>query len=135
MAKVHAPAIHETEHMHSFSITFEAGIYWKVTASGSMTRDTGWLVRRDILDLLNQRSSVRLLVDLRATVGRPDIVTSILQAEMLAQQPIMFTHRIAVVDLEENRKWMTDEMLCFSNRGLPIRFFLSEEDATHWLSA
>jgi hypothetical protein len=121
--------------MHSYSITFEEGVFWRVTASGAMARDTGWLLQSDILDLLNGHTSIRLLVDLRATEGRPDIVASILQAEAMTRQASMFTHRIAVVDLEENRKWMTDEMLCFSNRGLPVRFFTSEQDATQWLSA
>jgi len=100
-----------------------------------MARDTGWLLQDDILDLLSGQTSVRLLVDLRSTDGRPDIVASILQAEALARKASMFTHRIAVVELEENRKWMTDEMLCFSNRGLPIRFFTNEQDAIQWLSA
>lgn len=88
----------------------------------------------DILGLLTGQSDVRLLVDLRAVTGRPDIVASILQAEALAGHPGMYTHRIAVVDSEANRKWMTDEMLCLSNRGLPIRFFTAEEDAVYWLS-
>lgn len=121
--------------MHSYSVSFEDGIFWRVTATGEMTRDAGWLVQSDILSLLSGQESVRLLVDLRPVTGRPDIVASILQAETLAQYPSMFTHRIAVVDAEENRKWMTDEMLCFSNRGLPIRFFTNEQEAQQWLSA
>ncbi len=121
--------------MHSYSVSFEDGIFWRVTATGEMTRDAGWLVQSDILSLLSGQESVRLLVDLRPVTGRPDIVASILQAETLAQYPSMFTHRIAVVDAEENRKWMTDEMLCFSNRGLPIRFFTNELEAQQWLSA
>jgi hypothetical protein len=133
--KMGVPGPGHGDHMHSFSVSLEDGVYWKVTASGELSRDIGWLEQGDILSLLTGQTSVRLLVDLRAVRGRPDIVASILQAEKLARRPDMYTHRIAVVDLDENQRWMTDEMLCFSNRGLPIRFFLNEADAAHWLSA
>lgn len=121
--------------MHSFSVTMENGVFWKIIATGELSRDSGWLVQGDILEHLIGQSDVRLLVDLRAVIGRPDIVASILQAETLAGYPGMYSHRIAVLDSVENRKWMTDEMLCLSNRGLPIRFFTGEQDAMNWLSA
>ena len=74
-----------------------------------------------------------MVIDLRAVEGRPDMVTSILQAELLAKQPHMHTHRIAVIDLACNETWMQDEMLCLSNRGLPVHFFTGEDEAARWV--
>jgi hypothetical protein len=122
-------------HMHLYSITFSDERYWKVIASGGLSRSSAWLANQEILGLLDETRDVRVLIDLRAVRGRPDMVTSILQAEMLATHPHMHTHRIAVIDLEQNTPWMHDEMLCLSNRGLPVQFFTAEAEALRWMLA
>ena len=119
--------------MHVYSISFVEGGYWKVVASGTLTRDSVWLANPELLGLLNDARDIRMLIDLRAVQGRPDMVTSILQAEILARQPHVHTHRIAVIDLERNATWMQDERLCLSNRALPVHFFTVEDEAARWV--
>jgi hypothetical protein len=120
--------------MHLYSTTFAEEGYWKIVASGELSRDSVWLAHEEVLHLLDETSGVRMVIDLRAVDGRPDMITSILQAELLAHRAQMYTHRIAVIDLELNRTWVADEVLCLSNRGLPIRFFTGEAEALRWIS-
>jgi hypothetical protein len=111
----------------------EGNAFRKIILSGNAPDDTGWLLHHEILEILRSRKGERLLVDITAVQGRSNIVEAISLANRLRGEDHIHSHRIAVVELLQNQTTARNEEVVLANRGIPVRFFFGEEEATKWL--
>jgi len=108
----------------------------KVEVFGTRRRDDDWMSMLGHLCRQADNDHVRknLLVDLRGIVHSRDVSTDYSEAKALINLGFARLHKIAVLDIAENRvpnEFMEDTA---DNRGITIRFFYTnEDDALSWL--
>jgi hypothetical protein len=106
--------------------------YEKVMISGQLQDDSGWLMHEELMGLF-KKNGLRLLLDVTELEGRSTILGTILRAEQMRREHVLHAAKVAVLDLPLNQSSALDSELVLSNRGLPIRYFFSEEQAIRWL--
>jgi hypothetical protein len=114
-------------------IETDNGGFHKIVITGRNPGDLGWLMHQEVLSVIKRLSGEKLLIDITALEGRPNIVKSIQVADSIRKEAKLDLHKMAIVEREENKATASDEELVLANRGLPIRFFFNEEGALKWL--
>ncbi len=114
-------------------IETDNGGFHKIVITGKNPGDLGWLMHQEVLSVIKKLPGEKLLIDITALEGRPDIVRSIHLADSIRKETKLDLHKMAIVERAENKATASDEELVLSNRGIPIRFFYDEAGALKWL--